>query len=704
MNRHLTPVAAALLTAFSAPLASQTAFAQTNQPAAALPEVTVRDNAATNDYAPAVSTIGGKTPTAIRDIPQSVTVINRAVLDAQGATTLTDALRNVPGITLGAGEGGVIGDNINIRGYSARTDLFLDGMRDRGQYARETFFIDSVEVLKGPSSMLFGRGSTGGLVNQVSKQANLKALTEAGVGIGTDSTYRATADINRPLSDTSAFRIAALAHSNESTRDVVDSRRYGVAPSLRFGIGTPTEVSISSVHQRRSDIPDYGFPFAAGGTKASPARPVNQPHDRFYGYTDDRFEQDVDILTARIEHKISPTLSLRNQTQYSDARIDAVPTTISAAGVRDRREREIDDRSLFNQTDLIGTFDTGGIRHSLVTGVEFGRESFENQRHDWIGETAQSLSIPVYGPIPAGAARSKADFTDNTADTFAVYANDTLALNKYWKLVGGLRWDRFAFDGTTLNNVTGAASSLSQTDKMLSSRLGLLFQPDDVQSYYLSYGTSFNPSAETMTLASVNLNVKPEKNRSVEIGGKWDLMNGGLALNAALFRVEKTNARSRDAFNNVVGLGETRVNGVELGIAGQLAKNWQVFGGYTYLDGKIIDLAEVSSNVRIFSNGNVLPNTPRHSASLWSTYRIGKAWEIGGGAVYSSERLVNNANTAVVDGYTRFDATVAYLTKQYDLRLNMQNLTDKQYFDVASGGRATPATGRTVMATVTYRF
>ncbi|OGB26730.1 MAG: hypothetical protein A3I66_13390 [Burkholderiales bacterium RIFCSPLOWO2_02_FULL_57_36] len=705
MNRRLTPLAAALLAAFASPVAlQQNAFAQTNQIETTLPEVSVQDITGNNGYAPAVSTVGGKVPTAIRDIPQSVTVINRAVLDAQSATTLTEALRNVPGITLGAGEGGVIGDNISIRGYSARTDIFLDGIRDRGQYARETFFIDSVEVLRGPSSMMFGRGSTGGVINQVSKQANLRELTEVGVSLGTDSYYRTTADINRPLSDTSAFRISALAHANDSTRDITESKRYGVAPSLRFGIGTPTEVSISSVHQRRKDIPDYGFPFASGGTKANPAEPLDLERDNFYGFTDDKFDQDVDILNLRVEHKFSPTLSLRNQTQLSDARIHAVPTTVSNAGVRNRREREIDDRSLFNQTDLIAKFDTGAIKHTLITGVEIGRESYENQRYDWTGESNQSLTNPVYGPMPAGAARSRIDFTDNSANTFAAYVNDTVALNKQWKLVGGLRWDRFDFDGNTLDNSSGAVSSLAQTDKMLSHRWGVLYQPTDTQSYYASYGTSFNPSAETMTLSAVNLNIDPEENRSLEIGAKWDLLNGGLGLTAALFQVEKTNARSRDEFNNVVGVGNTRVNGFELGAVGQLAKNWQIFGGYTYLDGKIVSLSEVSGGVRASRDGNVLTNSPKHSATLWSTYRLGNAWEIGGGAVYSAERIVNNANTAKVGGYTRYDATLAYLTKKYDVRLSLQNLTDKHYFEVASGGRATPATGRALIASVNYRF
>ncbi|HEY4540997.1 MAG TPA: TonB-dependent siderophore receptor [Noviherbaspirillum sp.] len=710
MNRRLTPLTAALLAAFAAPATlplhayGQSASARG---ATTLPAITVTDSAE-DDYAPGVTSIG-KTPVPLRDIPQSITVINRAVLEAQNATSLTEALRNVPGITLGAGEGGVIGDNINIRGNSARTDIYLDGMRDRAQYARETFFLESVEVLKGPSSVLFGRGSTGGVINQVSKEAKLRDFNEVSAGIGTDSTYRTTADINRKLSDTSAFRVSAVAHTNESTRDVIESTRYGVAPTLGFGIGTPTEVTISTLHQRRDEIPDYGFPFDANGANGAPAatgnpaKPISTNRDYFFGYTDDEFDQDVDIATLRVTHKFSPNLTLRNQTQYSKAGIHAMPTTITAAGVRNRRERDIDDQSLFNQTDLIAKFDTGAIKHTLVTGIELGREEYENQGYDWDGETNQSLTAPIYGPMPASVTRSSGTLTKNSANTVGVYVNDTIELNKQWKLVGGLRWDRFAFKGWERTN-TGAVTELSQTDTMLSHRAGVVYQPSEIESYYLSYGTSFNPSAESITLQTANLNIDPEENRSIELGAKWELMGGNLGLSTALFRIDKKNARSRDTFNNVVGSGETRVNGFEIGATGRITKNWQVFGGYTYLDGEIINLFENSGGASVPRSGNVLPNTPKHSASLWTTYRFASGWEIGGGAVYSDKRFGNNANSAQLPSYTRYDATLAYITKKYDVRLNLQNLSDKEYFEVASGSRATPATGRSAMATVTYRF
>ncbi len=713
MNRRLSPMTAALLAVFAAPLAFQaTATAQTAQTESTLPEISVHDSAESDSYAPGMSTVGGKTPTAVRDIPQSVTIINRAVLDAQNATTLTEALRNVPGITLAGGEGGAIGDNINIRGFSARTDLFVDGMRDRGQYARETFFLESVEVLKGPSSMLFGRGSTGGVINQVSKQPSLRELNEVGLSVGSEDYYRATVDFNRPLSDTSAFRVSGLAHTNKSTRDVVESERYGIAPSLKFGIGTPTEITLSSFHQRRNDVPDLGFPMVnkAGNTtgkatKEDPAMPINRDFSNFYGFTDDKFKQEVDAVEMRVKHKFSPDLTLLNQTRYSTARIDAQPSSINYVnadeGKRVRKPRSLKDQSLFNQTDLIAKFETAGMKHTLITGVELGREEYEEKRFASKTETgSQSLFNPVYGPFvdytPTQTRRN-----DNSANTFALYANDTLELNKQWKLVGGLRWDRFDYDGSTIEN--GATENFSQVDKMWSKRLGVLYQPTDTQSYYASFGTSFNPSTELVSLRTAD--VKPEKNRSFEVGGKWDLLDGRLALNSAIFRVEKKNAVSADPITGEATYqGETRVDGFELGAAGKITKDWDLFGGYTYLDGKIVSLNEDVGGAPISRTGNTLENTPEHSATLWTTYRLGGGWEIGGGAVYSSERLLNSANTAKVDSYTRYDATVAYLTKQYDFRINLMNLSDKKYFESAARNRSVPADGRAIVASVNYRF
>jgi catecholate siderophore receptor len=281
-------------------------------------------------------------------------------------------------------------------------------------------------------------------------------------------------------------------------------------------------------------------------------------------------------------------------------------------------------------------------------------------------------------------------------------------------VVGGLRWDRFKI-GTTLALETLPAGFPADTsvaiaphsDSMLSQRAGVIFQPTETQSYYLSYGTSFNPSGETVTQSASTAALDPEKNRSIELGAKYDLLDGNLSLNGALFNVEKTNARTTDPITRLTSLdGDVRVRGVELGVVGRITPAWQVLAGYTLLDGEVVESKDVGTgfDAGIASKGKTLQNTPRHNASLWSTYSFLQNWEAGGGLVYSSKRYVNNFESAVVDGYTRVDASLAFKQPAYDIRVNLQNATDKKYYEVASGGRATPVKGRTVLVTVAYRF
>ncbi len=716
MSKHnntfqMRPLCAALLVALAVPAPSVQAQEEQvkDESEQRLPTVLVHGEA--DDYASGVSSIGGAVPTPIRDVPQSVTVINRAVMESQGITTLTEALRNTPGITLSAGEGGNIGDNINIRGYSARTDLFLDGVRDRGQYSRETFFLEAVEVLRGPSSMLFGRGSTGGVINQVSKQASLREHTEVGLSAGSDAYYRATLDVNRKLSDSSAYRVAMLGHGNESTRDIIESERSGFAGSLRFGINTSTEVAVSAIIQRRDDIPDYGVPVGLlDGTEQTidnPGRPIETDSSNFYGFTDDRFKQDVDVFGLRIEHEFSPGLSLSNQTQHNAVTLHAMPTRINLGTdtdfARDRRERDIDDESLYNQTDLVIRIGDGAVRHTLTVGAEIGRDYYNNQTYNWLPEPGQSIENPVYGPMPSSVVRTATTLTDSDGETTAFYLNEQLDLGEHWKIVAGIRKENFELSSKVSGSTTLTQNGLfAREDDMTSHRAGLIYQPSETQSYYVSYGTSFNPSTEAVTLSLANLLVKPEENQSTEIGAKWDLLEGGLSLTAAAFKVEKTNARNTDPVTLLVELdGETAVEGYEFGVSGYLTPAWRIFGGYTRLDGEIVRLDD-SEGLPL--DGNTLQNTPENTASVWTTYNFDSC-EIGGGAVYSSERLLNNDNNAVTDGYTRYAATAAWqYAEKYQLRLNLQNLTDEEYFEVATGGRATPAVGMQTILTWTADF
>ena len=728
----MKPLCAALMICCASAPAMAQSSASAPSPQASPKKTASRDNAAQKQsdthtlaavevygtalqgYAPGPSSIGAKIPTSTRDIPQTVVQVDRNLLDAQGATSLQDALRNVPGITLAAAEGGTIGNNINLRGFSARTDIYLDGFRDRGQYYRDTFDLQSVDVLEGPASMLFGRGSTGGVINQVSKQPMLQPFGSVNVTVGSDDRYRASADLNEPLSDSAAFRINAFGQDVHTTRDVMYSKDAGVAPTFKFGIGTATTFTLSALLQHNDDMPDYGLPPVNG-------HPADVSHDNFYGLTDDRTRQDVGMLAARLEHEFSDRLTLREQIQYNDYLIDAretaANTLVTADGVTLNRnlgnptdlplsdlfvqlashDRRIHDTSLFNQLDLIGKFDTGSVSHILVAGSEIGRDTYANQGYTRSGLPMLSLVDPQYEPQPAGVVSTPTNHASSNADTYAIYANDTASLGEHWKLVGGLRQDRFDAD---LVNTTNQPPSAHQVVDFTSVRAGAIWQPSEEQSYYVSYGTSFDPSLEALTVTNGTQALPPEKNKSYEIGGKWDLAGDALSLNAALFQVTKTNARTQTSDGDYELDGTVRVNGAVLGIVGQLTRQWQVFGGYTHYNAEIVKALDGTQ-------GNVPANTPDNAFTLWSTYRPDTRWEFGGGAIYVGPRFANNTNLVSVGGYTRWDATVAWHQPRYDLRLNLWNLTDKKYFDTliqSDGGRAVPGIGRTGMVTATWRF
>lgn len=718
-NLRVRPLHAALIASLALPMTSlaQSATPDTPQdanPAKTLGAVHVTGSVLGNSYDTDSSTIGAKTPSALRDIPQSVVVINRSLLDAQGATSFQDALRNVPGITITAAEGGTIGDNINLRGFSARTDIYLDGFRDRGQYYRDTFDLDAIEVLKGPSSMLFGRGSTGGVINQVSKLPQLTPSAQISTTVGSDDHYRVSGDFDTPFSATSAGRLNVFAQDIHSTRDVVSQRDGGIAPSLRFGIGTPTEITLSALLQRSNDAPDYGLPPVNG-------RPANVNHDNYYGFTDDRTLQTVGVFSARIDHRFNEDWSLRSQLQYSHYHIDARETAPNAVvtntGVTLNKalgnptdlplqdllvqyashDRVISDRSFDSQTDLQGSFDTGSVHHTLIAGLELGHDNYDNQGYTRNGLPLVSLLDPPLEAQPANVTRTVGNHALGSADTEAVYANDTLRFNDQWQFVAGLRRDRFAAD---LTNTISAPASVSQTVYYTSVRSGLIYQPSEEQSYYVSYGTSFDPSLETLTVTNGTQNLAPETNRSYELGGKWDLAQDRLLLTAAAFQVTQDNTRTETSSGEYELDGNVRVRGVELGATGRVTEHWQLFSGYTHLNPEIIKALDGTQ-------GNILANTPRNSATAWTTYTFAQHWELGGGTTYQSLRYAANTDLVSVGGYTRWDGTVAYHQPHYDIRFNLLNAFNRKYFVgviQSDGGRSLPGAGRTELLTVTYKI
>jgi len=732
-----TPLAAAVLVAFATPLYAQSTAtpatgAQPGSPASAssvsaesatLPTVKVTgQNSRSADFAPDVSSVGAKVPTALRDIPQAAVVVPKAVLQSQAASSFTDALRNVPGITIGAAEGGQIGNNINLRGFSARTDIYLDGFRDRGQYYRDTFNLESIDVLYGPSSLYFGRGSTGGVINQVSKQPTLKPRADVSLQAGTHDRYRTTVDLDTPITSTSAFRINAFGQSLGSSRDVMKSKDYGVAPEVKFGIGTPTEITLSALIQHNRDQPDYGIPALNG----HPA-PVNR--GTFYGFTDDRTIQDVQTLNARIEHRFNDNLKLRNQTQFSHYSTEAratnaasvltgpLPTSTALTNGNyttidpsrlfvklQGKDRNINDHSVYNSTDVEAKFDTGFIKHDVVAGVDLSHETYSNQSFATTtpGLPSNTIAIvplvdPTYTTRPSNAKTVATNLAESSANGVGIYANDTVSIGEHWKIVGGLRWDRYE---ASIHNSINAPSYATQTNYFTSVRGGVIWQPADWQSYYVSYGTSFNPSLEALTLTNNTQSLPPEHNKSYEVGAKWDLLGGGLSVTQSLFNIEKTNARTLNADGSYTLDGDVRVRGYQLGLAGHITDKWQVFGGYTYMDATILKALDGTT-------GKTPANTPRNMLTLWTTYAFTPHWEIGGGPIYTSSRYAANNNFVKVGGYTRWDAMAAYHAKKYDVQFNVLNLTDKNYYDAlipSDGGRAVPGNGRTFLATLNYRF
>lgn len=662
---------------------------------------------------------------ALLNIPQTLTVIPQKLIQEQGAATLRDVLRNVTGISIQAGEGGggLPGDNLSIRGFAARNDVYVDGVRDFGAYSRDPFNIDQVEVSKGPASLYGGRGSTGGSLNLSSKRPQLTELQTVTLAGGSESYGRATFDYNQPLAETgglsgAAFRINGMwTQGHVAGRDEVENRRWGIAPTVGFGLDSSTRLTLGYSHLDQDNLPEYGIPWVPAANVPL-ARYADQPapvrFDNFYGLTDRDYEKTVTgIATAELAHDFNDATTLRSLVRYGQSDRDSVitaPRFVSNDSTQLNRQlqsRDLEDDILALQNDLTSRFTLGGIEHALVAGIEVAREGSENFARSGPAAPVADLfhpdpHVPYAGPITRTGAR-----TESQADTIGVYASDTLHFGEHWQVIGGLRWDRFAIDFDSVA-VGGALTRFERSDAELSWRTGVVYKPVPEGSLYLSYGTSFNPSADGNTglsLAANTVDLEPEKSRGYELGTKWDLAAGGarrLSVSAAVFRTEKTNARTPGIDPGdppLVLEGEQRIDGVELGLSGQLTAGWSAFLGYTFLDSEV-----VRSNTPA-ELGNPLANTPRHSGNLWTTYHWARGFEMGGGIQYVDDRYNNNTATRVAPAYTLLDLTAAYEVNQLlTLRLNVNNVTDERYIDRVGGGHFIPGAGRSVALTTGFGF
>jgi len=674
-------------------------------------------------YKADVSTLG-KLPVPLIDVPQSVDVISEQELQDRGVTDFNQALRSVPGVTIGAGEFKSLGNTPSIRGFVARTDMFLDGIRDYGDYYRDPFNLESIEVLEGPASILFGRGSTGGVIEQGSKLPKLQEILAGTLTGGTDSTRRATIDVNEPLAalgEGAAFRINLMGHKAQVTdrNDVVTSR-YGVAPSLSLGLGTPTRLTFVYFHQYNDDIPDYGIPYF--GTLPAPV-----PRDNYYGFRDDFLKTRTDVGTIKLEHDFSSSFTLQNTVRYAsygrDLRFSepliatSLPLSTPLTAVKVTRNDNTGssvDTMLWDQ--FFGTlrWQAGGVQNTSVIGIEGGHEKaaplFENSS----GVPASPLLTPNENldfTATNTFARYKTHLSANSAAPFLI---NTATLGR-WEATLGLRWDYFHVDYNDINysaTVPGkviATDHIPHLDEMLSYRAALAYKPLPNGSVYLSFGTSFNPSAEDLSLISSsrsfslnNANLDPEKNRNYELGSKWSVMQGRLDLSGAIFRAEKTNARVPDPENILVNrlAGSQRVDGAEARVNGRITSNWQVIAGYSYLDGKVTKTAPGAAPV-----GAPLMNTPKHALTFWSVYELNR-FEFGGGGRFVASQYTQNAPPIkTVPGFWTFDAMVKYaITPRVAAQVNVNNLTNRYYYDQLHFFHVVPGEGRTALLTLQARF
>jgi catecholate siderophore receptor len=736
-------MAAAIGIACSLPLAS---FAQPTPTAAGgkdttLPEVKVTGSGDEGFRTESTST-GTRTETPLRDIPQFINTVPQPLIRSQNAQSMSDALRNVPGISYAAGEGGTQANQVfYMRGFPAGGDIFVDGVRDLGEYNRDLFSTESVEVLKGPSSLMFGRGSPGGIINQVSKVANLSNSADASVTLGSFSQKRFVGDLNARLGEDHAVRMLALVEETNAYRYPNDVSRVGLAPSARLWAGQQTEVVAEYYYLKTKDVTDYGQPsltpaFTGTGQFAMP--PVSPRN--YYGYSNHDFaHHETHIATLRLEHQFGSELSVRNVTRAAlyERQVEATISTLAATDRLGRpvtpataledlvvtrnhdtnRTRDNHDTAFINQTDVTWKTQTGSVQHTVLGGLELARERLNRWNYlldanpSLAGAQAPTSQTSFLHPDPyTTLAYTKTPNIRARAegDTMALYLQDQLTLSPRWKALAGVRHEHFESEARTESYLTGATLTgpFSRTDRMTSGRAGLIFQPSATQSYYVAWGNSYNPSGELgvygqtgSNLNDTNEDLGPEKNVGNEIGATWDIASG-LQVRAALFRNEKTNARQMNEIGQTVLTGKRRVDGAELQLTGRLTPDWDLYSGIAFMDGEIV-------NGPVAVQGREPLGVPGFSGNVWTVYRLGGGWEVGGGVRGNNGFWLNDGNTGKVPSNAQLDLTAAWVQPKWEVRLNANNLTDDTYY---VGGyqnnpnRVLPGAPRNYALTVRYTF
>ena len=691
-------------------LAAPAVYAQSASPLE-LPATAVTGAREEASYKPEASTTALKIDAPLRDIPQSINVVPQSVLRDQGADSLEDALKNVPGIGLSNGDGQR--DQVTIRGFSAIGDQYIDGIRDDALYYRDMSNIERVEVLKGPAAVLYGRGSSGGLINSVTKKPTFSPEQEVGVSFDSEGKRRTQFDAGWADQEqqNKAFRVTGALEDSDTFREDAFLERKALAPSAYFRLSDDLEINLGASYLYDKRLIDFGIPALNG-------RPVDVDGDKRFGSADasqDYTRSEVFSLTAGIDYRINDAFTLSNTSRYYHYDLDRNNTLAHTDANRfvtapdgsllvklKRGNVQRKEDGWFNQTELKQNAVFAGMNHQLLYGVEFGRQEKDQQFYNQ-NDVAR---VSVYGdtllPVPSQANQKTGD-GPNTQETTGLYVQDLIELSPNWKALLGVRYDEF--DQSFRNDLDNKAE-LERTDYTLSPRAGLVWQPDYMQSYYLSVNRSYQPSGEMFQVSTTNVELDPEETTNYEIGAKWNLLQDRLTLTAAVFRLERTQIKTTDPVNpaKLVLAGEQRTDGFEATFMGQVSDKWQLYGGYAFLDAEITKSYSKTNGVD--NEGQVPTLTPRHSANLWAVRSLDTNWRVGMGASYVGSRYTALDNDTELPGYTTVDAALFYEQPKWDAALRLFNVFDKEYYASAHGSvdLITPGAPRTLELSANYRF
>ena len=640
-----------------------------------------------------------RTDTPLRDVPQSVSMVTGQMIADQSMQGMSDVVRYVPGITMGAGEGHR--DAPTIRGNSSTADFFVDGIRDDAQYYRDLYNVERVEALKGSNAMIFGRGGGGGVINRVSKEAQwLPAWSLTAEG-GAFAHRRATVDVGRGLGTTVAARFNGMYENSGGFRDAADLHRYGLNPTLAVALGSRTTVRAGYEYFSDERTVDRGIPSFQG-------RPSGAGISTFFGNPDASYATlRLNAASAGVEYAGERGLLIRNRTRFADydkfyqnsypGAVNAEGTQVSLSAYDSKTGR----RNLLNQTDVVLSARTGGLRHTLLIGAEVGRQETDNfRRTGYYNDATTTVSVPFLQPMVATPITFRQSATDadngTTATVAGLLVQDQIALSERMQAVLGLRYDRFSIDFR--NNRNG--ERLDRTDDLISPRAGLVLKPGERVSLYGSYGVSYLPSAGDQfgSLTATTETLEPEQFRNYEAGAKWDV-RPTLSLTAAVYRLDRTNTSAPNPADpsRTVQTGSQRSTGWELGLNGAVTRWWQVAGGFA------AQRARITSTTSAAAEGAKVPLVPERTLSLWNRWQVLPSLGFGLGVVHQSDMFAAIDNTVTLPGFTRADgALFLRLSPILGAQVNVENLLDERYYSTSHGNNnIIPGAPRTLRISLT---